>query len=240
MGLGRKWLFRSRLGPIWAVSFVILISIILSKNSFLPRWNFSECTCSSFCLYISISLAYYCLMTKPPVTVLVVMGSEKDADVMSAATEMLCLFGVSFDVQVVSAHRTPARCRALVTRAVRRGTKVIIAAAGKAAHLAGVIASYTTVPVIGVPLDAGLAGLDALLSTVQMPAGVPVATVAIGRSGAANAGLLAVEILALSDQTLARKLVAFRKKQAADVARQSREVQAKLGFKQICKGKVKP
>ncbi len=179
-------------------------------------------------------------MTKSPATVLVVMGSEKDADVMSAATEILDLFGVSYDVQVVSAHRTPARCRALVIQALRRGIKVIIAAAGKAAHLAGVIASYTTVPVIGVPLDAGLGGLDALLSTVQMPAGVPVATVAIGRSGAANAGLLAVEILALSDQTLAQKLIAFRKKQAAEVARQSKEVQAKLAFKQICKETGKP
>lgn len=159
------------------------------------------------------------------------MGSEKDADTMSAAAEMLGSFGIPYDIQVVSAHRTPERCRALVSRAQRRGVRVIIAGAGKAAHLAGVAASHTTLPVIGVPLDAGLGGLDALLSTAQMPAGIPVATVAVGRSGAANAGLLAVEILALSDRALAEKLVAFRRKQAADVVRQSREIQRRFGAK---------
>lgn len=152
---------------------------------------------------------------KPIVAIL--MGSDKDLEVMSEAKRVLAEFGVESETFVLSAHRTPEKCRQFARSAAKRGIKVIIAGAGKAAHLAGVIASYTTLPVIGVPLDAGLGGLDALLSTVQMPAGVPVATMAIGRSGAINAALLAVAILALSNQELKEKIERFRKRQAKEV-----------------------
>lgn len=152
--------------------------------------------------------------------VAILMGSNKDLDVMKEAKRVLDEFGVKSDVQVISAHRTPEKCRQFARNAAKRGIKVIIAGAGKAAHLAGVVASYTTLPVIGVPLDAGLGGLDALLSTVQMPAGVPVATMAIGRSGAVNAALLAIEILGLSNQELRGKIERFRKRQAKEVTKQ--------------------
>lgn len=164
--------------------------------------------------------------SKPLVAIL--MGSEHDLEVMLEAARVLAEFGVPHEVQVISAHRTPDRCRTFVRGASKRGIKVMIAGAGKAAHLAGVVASHTTLPVIGVPLDAGLGGLDALLSTVQMPRGVPVATVAVGKSGAANAALLAVEILALGNPELARRLTEFRLRQTADGIRKSREVQKKL------------
>ncbi|MEO0071482.1 MAG: 5-(carboxyamino)imidazole ribonucleotide mutase [candidate division WOR-3 bacterium] len=154
---------------------------------------------------------------KPVVAIL--MGSDKDLEVMSEAKRVLEEFGVEGETFVLSAHRTPEKCRQFARSAAKKGIKVIIAGAGKAAHLAGVIASYTTLPVIGVPLDAGLGGLDALLSTVQMPAGVPVATMAIGRSGAINAALLAVAILALSNQELKEKLERFRKRQAREVGK---------------------
>ncbi len=160
--------------------------------------------------------------------VAVVMGSGSDAEVMAAATQVLDEFGVPFEVAVMSAHRTPDRCRAFARGAARRGVKVIIAGAGKAAHLAGVIAGQTTLPVIGVPLDAGMGGLDALLATAQMPPGIPVATMAVGRSGAVNAALLAVEILALGSPGLGRRLAAHRRRQAARVARQSRETADRL------------
>lgn len=159
-------------------------------------------------------------MKKPEVAVL--MGSEKDYQVMSEAKRVLDEFGVENEILVISAHRTPEKCRQFARSARERGIRVIIAGAGKAAHLAGVIASYTTVPVIGVPLDASLGGLDALLSTVQMPAGVPVATMAIGRSGAVNAGLLAVAILALSRPELAKKLDEFRRRQGQEVEAQNK------------------
>jgi phosphoribosylaminoimidazole carboxylase PurE protein len=154
-------------------------------------------------------------MKKPLVAV--VMGSESDLPVMTEAARVLDEFGVANEVSVVSAHRTPEKCRLFARSAAGRGVKVIVAGAGKAAHLAGVIASQTTLPVIGVPLDAGMSGLDALLSTAQMPGGVPVACMAVGKAGAKNAGLLAVEILALSDAGLARKLVAYRAKLARAV-----------------------
>ncbi len=153
------------------------------------------------------------------VQVAILMGSNKDIDVMNETKRVLDEFGVKSEVMVISAHRTPDKCRQFARNAARRGIKVIIAGAGKAAHLAGVIASYTILPVIGVPLDAGLGGLDALLSTVQMPAGVPVATMAIGKSGAINAALLAVAILALENPELAGKLERFRKRQAKEVIR---------------------
>jgi len=160
--------------------------------------------------------------------VAVVMGSGSDADTMAGATETLDALGVACEVAVVSAHRTPERCRAFARGASRRGIRVIIAGAGKAAHLAGVVASHSMLPVIGVPLDAGMGGLDALLAMAQMPPGVPVATVAVGRPGAVNAALLAVEILALRDPALARRLAAYRRGQAAKVTRQSREVARRL------------
>lgn len=154
--------------------------------------------------------------------VAVVMGSEKDAEVMAEATRILDQFRIPHEVLVISAHRTPERCRSFARGAIRRGIQVIIAGAGKAAHLAGVIASHTTLPVVGVPLDAGLSGLDALLSTVQMPRGVPVGAMSVGRSGVANAALYAAAILALHDKRLARNLAGFRRAQGARVVRRPR------------------
>jgi len=168
------------------------------------------------------------MMEKKPL-VAIVMGSENDLATMAETADVLAGFGIPYDVQVISAHRTPDRCRAFARQAQRKGIKVIVAGAGKAAHLAGVIASHTTLPVIGVPLDAGLNGLDAVLSTVQMPRGVPVAAMSLGKSGAANAGLFAAAILALGDPKLVRKLVGFRCRQSVAVVRQSRQVRSKLG-----------
>ena len=153
--------------------------------------------------------------------VAVVMGSDSDLPVMSETAKILGEFGVAHEVLIVSAHRTPDRCRTFARGAAGRGIKVIVAGAGRAAHLAGVVAAHTTLPVIGVPLDAGMNGLDALLSTVQMPGGVPVACMAVGKSGAKNAGLLAVEVLALGDAGLSRKLRRYRQKMAAAVAAKS-------------------
>ena len=146
------------------------------------------------------------------------MGSKSDWDTMSHADAILSEFGIPHECQVVSAHRTPARMAEYASTAADRGLAVIIAGAGGAAHLPGMVASHTVLPVIGVPVQsAALSGLDSLLSIVQMPTGVPVATVAIGPSGAANAGLLAVAILATSRPELRAKLQAYRDKIAADV-----------------------
>ncbi|HUG55521.1 MAG TPA: 5-(carboxyamino)imidazole ribonucleotide mutase [Candidatus Limnocylindrales bacterium] len=156
-------------------------------------------------------------MTAP---VAIVMGSASDRGTMEAAVETLRGLGVETDVRVLSAHRTPDAVTAWARGLEADGVRVVIAAAGGAAHLAGVVAAHTTVPVIGVPLAAPNAvagGLDALLSTVQMPRGVPVATVAIGEAGAANAGILAAEILAVSDEALRAKLRAMRQAMAAKV-----------------------
>jgi len=137
----------------------------------------------------------------------IVMGSDSDLEAMSGASEILARFGVPFEMTVASAHRSPARSSQYARTAIDRGLKVIIAGAGWAAHLAGVLAAETTLPVIGVPMDSSpLNGLDALMSTVQMPPGIPVATMALGRGGAQNAGILAVQILALSDEQLQKKL----------------------------------
>ena len=145
--------------------------------------------------------------------VLILMGSDSDAAVMSAAAEVLTEFGVTWKMTVASAHRSPARVMRLIAEAPAQGTRVFIVGAGAAAHLAGVVAAHTTMPVIGVPIDSSaLKGMDALLSTVQMPPGVPVATVAIGKPGATNAGVLAVQMMALADAKLAEKLVAYKKK----------------------------
>ena len=148
----------------------------------------------------------------------IVMGSTSDWETMKAAAKMLKEFGVPFEAKAMSAHRSPRAVVKWVEGAPKRGVKAIIAAAGGAAHLAGVVASHTTMPVLGVPIPSQhLKGLDSLLSTVQMPKGVPVATFAIGEAGAANAALFAVAILALSDKSLAKKLLKFRETQTAAV-----------------------
>jgi 5-(carboxyamino)imidazole ribonucleotide mutase len=151
----------------------------------------------------------------------IIMGSKSDWDAMRAAGEMLAKFGVAHESRVMSAHRTPAVVAEYASGAPGRGMEIIIAGAGGAAHLAGVVAAHTVVPVIGVPMTSALNGLDSLLSTVQMPKGIPVATVAIGASGAANAGILAVEMLAMSRPELRTKLQAYREEMAADVKKQT-------------------
>jgi len=150
------------------------------------------------------------------------MGSKSDWDTMSAAAAMLTEFGIPHECQVVSAHRTPAWMTEYASTAAGRGLQVIIAGAGGAAHLPGMVAAQTVLPVIGVPVQsAALNGLDSLLSIVQMPKGVPVATVAIGPSGAANASLLAIAILATTRADLRAKLVAYREARAAEVRGQT-------------------
>jgi len=148
----------------------------------------------------------------------IVMGSTSDWETMKAAAKMLKEFGVPFEAKAMSAHRSPRAVVKWVESAPKRGVKAIIAAAGGAAHLAGVVAAHTTLPVLGVPMPSQhLKGLDSLPSTVQMPKGVPVATFAIGEAGAENAALFAVAILALSDKSLAKKLLKFREKQTEAV-----------------------
>ncbi|MBN1795115.1 MAG: 5-(carboxyamino)imidazole ribonucleotide mutase [Sedimentisphaerales bacterium] len=152
-------------------------------------------------------------------SVAVVMGSDSDLNIMQSCIEQLRQFGIEPIVRVLSAHRTPQQAAEFAENAADNGIKVIIAAAGMAAHLAGAIAARTNLPVIGVPIDndKSVGGMDALLSTVQMPPGVPVATMAIGKAGAKNAAIFAVEILALSEKKLAEKLAQFKKAQAEKV-----------------------
>ena len=145
------------------------------------------------------------------------MGSKSDWDAMRQASDILTEFGIAHESRVLSAHRTPTVTAEYASSAASRGMQVIIAGAGGAAHLAGVVAAHSVLPVIGVPMQSALNGLDSLLSTAQMPKGIPVATVAIGASGAANAGLLAVAILATSRPDLRAKLQAYREKLAAAV-----------------------
>lgn len=148
----------------------------------------------------------------------VIMGSRSDWPTMERAVKMLGVLGVPYEAKVVSAHRTPQRLYDYATTAAGRGIRVIIAGAGGAAHLPGMTASMTTLPVVGVPVQSkALSGLDSLLSIVQMPAGVPVATVAIGEAGAANAGILAASIIALSDEKVAKRLTDWRAKETASV-----------------------
>jgi len=150
--------------------------------------------------------------------VLILLGSDSDAPIMQGAVDILRELQASCEMTVASAHRSPERVMRLVSEAPGRGVKVFIVGAGAAAHLAGVVAAHTTRPVIGVPIDSSaLKGLDALLSTVQMPPGVPVATVSIGSPGATNAGVLAAQILALADTALAARLVQYKKKLAEKV-----------------------
>jgi len=158
----------------------------------------------------------------------IVMGSDSDLPVMQEAQKVLADFGVQSSVQILSAHRTPDLASDYAKKASQKGVKILIAGAGMANHLAGAMAANTTLPVIGVPLEASsLNGLDALLSTVQMPPGVPVATVAVGRAGAKNAGYLAVEILALSDPKLSGQLAAYRKKLKESVVAKNKDLTAK-------------
>ena len=161
--------------------------------------------------------------------VAVLMGSDSDFPVMKSALAVLDAFGVRYEVRVSSAHRTPAATRDYVLDAVDRGCAVFIAAAGMAAHLAGAVAALTVRPVIGVPVDAGpLRGEDALLSTVQMPGGIPVATVAIGKAGAKNAGYLAVQMLAIAEEGFASELAAERERNAAEILRKNDALQERL------------
>jgi 5-(carboxyamino)imidazole ribonucleotide mutase len=159
----------------------------------------------------------------------IVMGSDTDFPVMSEAGKTLAKFGIPYEMEVLSAHRTPARAHEYATTAAKRGLKVVIAAAGAAAHLAGVMAANTTLPVIGVPMATStLNGLDALLATVQMPGGIPVATMAIDKAGAVNAAIFAAEILALSDAEIARKLVAHKEELAKSVAEKNARLQRQI------------
>ncbi len=152
------------------------------------------------------------------VLVSVVMGSDSDLPVMSEATKILDEFGIGYELILTSAHRAPSRTAKFASEAKERGIQIIIAGAGAAAHLAGVIASHTPLPVIGVPIDAtSLKGLDALLATVQMPGGIPVATMAIGKAGAKNAAIFAARMMALTDKTLAKKLDVYIAQMAKDV-----------------------
>ena len=159
----------------------------------------------------------------------IVMGSDSDLEVLRETIKVLDDIGIPHEVVVASAHRTPEQTRRYATRAERRGIRVLIAGAGGAAALPGFLASLTPLPIIGVPINSTpLNGLDALLSMVQMPKGVPVATVAVGKWGAANAGILAAQILALSDANVRKRLAAFRKALAAEVQQRSRRVAAQL------------
>jgi len=158
--------------------------------------------------------------------VLIIMGSDSDLPVMEVGAKVLAEFGVPFEIRISSAHRSPKRTAELAAEAAGRGIRVIIAGAGMAAHLAGVIAAGTCLPVIGVPMGgSALGGLDALYSTVQMPGGIPVATMAIGKAGAKNAGIFAVQILALGDPLLMERLKAHREKMARDVEDKDRALQ---------------
>ena len=164
-------------------------------------------------------------MSKPQVSI--VMGSDSDLEIMREAGKALEDFGIDYEIDVTSAHRSPDRTADFARKAASRGIRVIIAGAGGAAHLAGVIAAHTTLPVIGVPIPStSLQGMDSLLATVQMPAGIPVATVAIGKPGATNAGILAAQMIALADSNIARKLDAHKEKLAKGVEEKSNKLKA--------------
>ncbi len=168
------------------------------------------------------------MSAKPRVSI--VIGSDSDLDIMRESAKALEEFGIEYEMDVTSAHRSPERTAEFARKAAARGIRVIIAGAGGAAHLAGVIAAHTTLPVIGVPIPStSLQGMDSLLATVQMPAGIPVATVAIGKPGATNAGILAAQILGLSSEPLARKLETHKEKLANSVDEKSRKLKITLG-----------
>ena len=156
----------------------------------------------------------------------IVMGSDSDLEVMREAAAVLKKFKISYEMTVASAHRSPQRAGDFAANALQRGMKVIIAGAGHAAHLAGVLAAHTTLPVIGVPIDSScLKGWDALLATVQMPPGIPVATMAIGKSGARNAGILATQIIATADPDLAEELAEFKLDMARKVEEKAKKIE---------------
>jgi phosphoribosylaminoimidazole carboxylase PurE protein len=162
-------------------------------------------------------------MSKPVVSI--VMGSDSDLEIMREAGKALDDFGIAYEMDVTSAHRSPDRSADFAKKAAERGIKVIIAGAGGAAHLAGVIAAHTILPVIGVPIPStSLNGMDSLLSTVQMPAGIPVATVAIGKPGATNAGILAAQMIGLSDASIAKRMHAHKEKLARGVEEKSKKL----------------
>ena len=159
----------------------------------------------------------------------IVMGSDSDLGVMQSAADVLKEFGVALEITVASAHRSPQRAAEWASSARARGIKIIIAGAGHAAHLAGAMAAHTSLPIIGVPIDSScLQGMDALLATVQMPPGVPVATMAIGKSGARNAGILAVQILALADTALAEKLQEYKQNMAVKVEQKAKKLEGSI------------
>jgi 5-(carboxyamino)imidazole ribonucleotide mutase len=167
---------------------------------------------------------------KPIVGIL--MGSDSDLPVMTEAARILEKFSIRFEIEVTSAHRSPARTHEYATTAIARGLKVLIVAAGGAAHLAGVVAALTTLPVIAVPMATTvLSGIDSLLSTVQMPAGVPVAAMAIGKPGAVNAGIYAAEIVASFDPRIAERLAAYKEELARSVAEKSSRVKQQFAGK---------
>jgi len=167
-------------------------------------------------------------MSKPLVSI--VMGSDSDLEIMREAAKALEEFGIAYEIDVTSAHRSPERTAEYARKAADRGIRVIIAGAGGAAHLAGVIAAHTTLPVVGVPIPStSLNGLDSLLATVQMPAGIPVATVAIGKPGATNAGILAAQILGLASAAVAKKLADHKEKLANGVEEKSKKLRITLG-----------
>ena len=157
----------------------------------------------------------------------ILLGSDSDLDVMREAEKRLDSFGIAYETRIMSAHRTPDKAAEYAATAEKRGLEVIICGAGAAAHLAGAIAANTRLPVIGIPIDSSsLKGLDALLATVQMPAGIPVASMAIGKAGAANAGIFAAQIVGRKDSEVAAKLVQAKKEMAAGVEERDRKLQA--------------
>ena len=159
----------------------------------------------------------------------IVMGSDSDLDVMKSSADILKEFNVAFEMTVASAHRSPQRAATWASTARERGIKLIIAGAGHAAHLAGAMAAHSSLPIIGVPIDSScLQGLDALLATVQMPPGIPVATMAVGKPGARNAGILAVQILALADDDLAARFETFKKDMAVKVEEKAKKLESAI------------
>lgn len=162
-------------------------------------------------------------MKQKPI-VSVVMGSDSDLPFMSEAVDVLKKFGISYEVKIFSAHRSPDKTATFAKSAKKRGIKVIIAGAGGAAHLAGVVAAHTILPVIGVPMPTKLDGIDSLLSTVQMPGGVPVATVAIGKAGAINAAILAVQIIGISSAFVSKKLQEHKKELVRNIEAKNRKI----------------
>ncbi|PYX73410.1 MAG: 5-(carboxyamino)imidazole ribonucleotide mutase [Acidobacteria bacterium] len=168
------------------------------------------------------------MSTRPLVSI--VMGSDSDLEIMREAGKVLDEFGIDYEIDVTSAHRSPDRTADYARKAAGRGIRVIIAGAGGAAHLAGVIAAHTTLPIIGVPIPStSLQGMDSLLATVQMPAGIPVATVAIGKPGATNAGILAAQVLALSDPAVAKKLAAHKEELTRGIEKTSKKLKSSMG-----------